>query len=165
VDHCTRSRLVFGRCYVRISTVIPAILIEAFRSFSQFLQQNAGILSQSGQANFIPNLLQFTSQNKICYIRNGYSMITRLVQTCFIILTHFNRVGIHNTVCACLFILRPLQVRFIIVNTQFQNTLVTKCRASTRCMNVSYVMGHERARSLFVSQRLVSSVSTGNILM
>jgi hypothetical protein len=43
---------------------------------------------------------------------------------------------------------------------QFGVSLATSCRAVTSCMNVSYVVGHERANS-----HRVYSVDTGNVFM
>jgi hypothetical protein len=64
-----------------------------------------------------------------------------------------------------LHITRSARVRLIKVYTQFPNTLGTHCRASTCCMNVSYVVGHVRARSISVSLRLVYFVSIGDTVM
>jgi hypothetical protein len=45
------SRLVFGRCWIRIPTSTPIIVFS--RGFPQFLQGNAGIVPWSGDDHFI----------------------------------------------------------------------------------------------------------------
>jgi hypothetical protein len=37
---------------------------------------------------------------------------------------------------------------FIVDIKQFRVTIATHCRALTLCMNVCYIVGHERARNL-----------------
>jgi hypothetical protein len=49
-----------------------------------------------------------------------------------------------------------IMVGFIVVYTQFQDTLATACWALTRCTNVSYVVSHEWASSLLF--RVITSV-------
>jgi hypothetical protein len=57
-----------------------------------------------------------------------------------------------------------MKMRFIIAITQFQATVARTCRMLTRCMNVSYVVGHERVSSLVLVYR-VSCVNTDNLLL
>jgi hypothetical protein len=52
---------------------------------------------------------------------------------------------------------------FIIDFSQFRVAIGTKCGTLTRCINVTYVVGHEQV--VFFSVYRVYSVNTDNILM
>jgi hypothetical protein len=48
-----------------------------------------------------------------------------------------------------------ISVSFIIVIAQFQVTVATNCRMLTHCVNVSYVVCHERASSVLLQCALI----------
>jgi hypothetical protein len=76
------SKLVFGRCSIRISAGTPAILTASFRGFPQFLHTNTGIISRLGHDRFPQNPFQFiihqTSDNSTLYSMFQKSMVKRI---------------------------------------------------------------------------------------